>query len=92
MKFPFADAPDTAVITCVHVLEKGAPVLYVSHDEEDGMWQFLCGKRHTNDEARIAALMEIYCLDCSIGALKDMPCGCCAGRKSRKAGWIVNRK
>ena len=37
---PFTDAPDTAVITCCHVTDDGAPVLYVSHDEDDGMWQF----------------------------------------------------
>ncbi len=43
---PFADAPDTAVITCCHVTDDGAPVLYVSHDEDDGMWQFLCGGEH----------------------------------------------
>ena len=27
---PFTDAPDTAVITCCHVTDDGAPVLYVS--------------------------------------------------------------
>ena len=44
MKFPFYDAPNTATITCCHILENGEPILYVSHDEDDGMWQFLCGK------------------------------------------------
>ena len=46
MKFPFYDAPNTATITCCHILENGEPILYVSHDEDDGMWQFLCGKAH----------------------------------------------
>lgn len=45
-EFPFADAPDTAAIVCRHVLEEGAPVTYVSHDGDDGMWQFLCGGLH----------------------------------------------
>ena len=33
MKFPFYDAPNTATITCCHILENGEPILYVSHDE-----------------------------------------------------------
>ena len=39
MKFPFYDAPNTATITCCHILENREPILYVSHDEDDGMWQ-----------------------------------------------------
>ncbi len=89
MKFPFEDAPNTAVITCVHILENAAPILHVSHDEEDGMWQFLCGKRHTSAEARIAALKEVFDRDHSVGALKDLPCGCSAERKSPQAAWMI---
>ena len=33
-KFPFEDSPDTACITCYHVLEGYKPILYVSHDED----------------------------------------------------------
>jgi len=56
MKFPFYDAPNTATITCCHILENGEPILYVSHDEDDGMWQFLCGKAHETDEAKLVSL------------------------------------
>ena len=31
-KFPFKDKPNTAVITCVHILNEKQPILYVSHD------------------------------------------------------------
>ena len=44
MEFPFYDSPDTATIICCHILERQTPILYVSHDEDDGMWQFLCGE------------------------------------------------
>ncbi len=87
---PFTDAPDTAVITCCHVTDDGAPVLYVSHNEDDGMWQFLCGGEHSEDEARIVSLRYIYELDHSVGLLKDMPCGCYAERESPAEEWIVN--
>ena len=39
------------------------------------MWQFLCGKEHTTDDARIVSLEEVYALDPSIGEVADMPCG-----------------
>ena len=54
MDFPFDDAPNTAVITCCHILDHGAPILHVSHDADDGMWQFLCGACHDESEGRIA--------------------------------------
>lgn len=37
MEYPFNDAPNTAAIICCHILEREAPILYVSHDKEDGM-------------------------------------------------------
>lgn len=39
------------------------------------MWQFLCGKEHTTDDARIVSLEEVYALNPSIGEVADMPCG-----------------
>ena len=75
MKFPFSDEPNTATIVCCHVLEKNEPILFASHDEDDGMWQFLCGHTHETDEARIISLLAAFEIDPSIGELKDMPCG-----------------
>lgn len=63
--FPFKDNPDTAVFTCSHVLEENMPILYVSHDE-DGFWQFLCGMNHTESDARIVSIYEIYQTDNSV--------------------------
>ena len=80
MKFPFYDAPNTATITCCHILENGEPILYVSHDEDDGMWQFLCGKAHETDEAKLVSLKSVFDLDNSVGILGGlivcMVCGC----------------
>ena len=70
-------------------MERQAPILYVSHDEDDGMWQFLCGKTHEIDEARLVSLKWVFDLDNSVSALKDMPCGYCAERKSQEDDWII---
>ena len=91
MKFPFSDEPNTASIVCCHVLDEDEPVLYVSHDEEDGMWQFLCGKLHNTDEARIVSLYSAYMLDKSVAELSDMPCGYYAERKSINDEWVIKK-
>lgn len=83
MDFPFYDAPDTASITCCHIVDDGKTILYVSHDEDDGMWQFLCGSTHETAEARLVSLEYIFDLDHSVGVLKDMPYGCCAEKKHK---------
>ena len=92
MKFPFYDAPNTATITCCHILENGEPILYVSHDEDDGMWQFLCGKAHETDEAKLVSLKSVFDLDNSVGILKDMPCGYYAERKAQDDEWSVRKR
>ena len=92
MKFPFYDAPNTATITCCHILENGEPILYVSHNEDDGMWQFLCGKAHETDEAKLVSLKSVFDLDNSVGILKDMPCGYYAERKAQDDEWSVRKR
>lgn len=70
MIFPFCDAPNAASIICCHIIESDHPILYVSHDEDDGMWQFLCGAAHETEEARVVSLKEVYDLDNTVGFLK----------------------
>lgn len=92
MDFPFNDLPDTAVITCCHILDCNSHILYVSHDEEDGMWQFLCGKNHDISEARVVALSEIFEKDSSVAQLANMPCGYFAQRTDIESDWVIKRK
>lgn len=92
MDFPFCDAPNTATIICCHIMENKAPILYVSHDEDDGMWQFLCGREHTMNEARIVSLKWIFDFDNSIGVLADMPCGHYAERKNQNDNWVIKKR
>jgi hypothetical protein len=88
MKFPFYDEPNTACIVCKHVLEKKRPILYVSHDKEDGCWQFMCGDKHAfPEDARVIALAEAFELDASIAQVADIPCGCFAERESAESAW-----
>lgn len=92
MEFPFYDAPNTATITCCHIIEHREPILYISHDKEDGMWQFLCGKSHEIEDARLVSLISIFELDNSVGILKDMPCGHYAERATQDDDWFVRKQ
>lgn len=92
MKFPFNEPENVAVFTCVHVLENGADICYVTHDEDDGAWQFLCGKSHDESDARVVSLKNIVELDPSVGVLSNMPLGCGAARDGKASRWKGFRK
>ncbi len=86
--YKFSDPENTACMVCSHVLEKQAPILYVSHDDDDGMWQFLCGaENHETQDAKIIALVEAVNLDSTINALYEMPLGVGATRESINDDW-----
>ena len=90
-KFPFADAPNTACFTCCHVLEEHKPILYVSHDE-DGYWQFLCGKSHKEEDARVVSLAFILSIDETMSDLAGLDYGECAETKNATSDWNVRYK
>lgn len=88
MSYKFNEPKSTACIVCCHVLEKSSPILYVTHDEDDGMWQFLCGESNHNEEtARIVSLEQVVEMDSSINDLYEMPCGVGAERDEMNSKW-----
>ena len=87
--YPFSDAPNTAVFICSHILDSGEDILFVSHDTDDGAWQFLCDKEHNESDARIVSLKYVLNLDPTISNLNDLPLGYCAQRKSKSDKWVI---
>lgn len=53
------------------------------------MWQFLCGKTHEAEDAKLVSLQFVFELDNSIGTLAEMPCGYWATRKNQEDEWII---
>ena len=72
--WPFEDTPNTASITTRQVLD-GAPILLVTHDADDGSWQFLCGTTNDTADGRVVGLGEMYGRDTTLGELADLPEG-----------------
>ena len=86
MSWPFESAPNTASITTRQVLA-GVPVLRVSHDADDGGWQFLCGTTNDPDDARVVGLDSMYARDVTLGEIADLPEGWVAWRAGPGLPW-----
>jgi len=86
-RWPFADAPNTATITTVNVLDGRSPILLVTHDTDDGSWQFLCGSTDDPSDGRVVALASIVDLDVTVAELSDLPLGWRAWRDSPQLPW-----
>jgi hypothetical protein len=84
--WPFENSPNTAVFTSRQVLE-GAPILHVTHDADDGSWQFHSGGSVTSDDARIVGLGWICRQDPTLLELADLPEGWKADRARVGAPW-----
>ena len=85
--WPFADKPNVAVFTTKGVVSGHDPILFVSHDAEDGAWQFHGAGETAEDDASIVALSTILRRDATIAELADLPFGWTARRESADAPW-----
>ena len=92
LKYPFTDAENTAAIICCHAMKDNKPILYISHDADDGMWQFLCGDSHEEKDAMAVSLHEVYLHDTSISPVATLPLGGVAERKDISSVWQVHKK
>ena len=91
--FKFSSPKNEACFTCTHVMKEKKPILYVSHDEDDGGWQFLCGaENHEDKDAMIVSLLNIVERDPSVNALYEMPEGVCAERSDQNGEWKAFKK
>jgi hypothetical protein len=87
MGWPFADPPNVAVITTQRILRGEDPIRYVTHDEDDGGWQFHSGGPFTEEDAAVVSLASVLAMHPSIGELADLPLGWCARRDRDDQAW-----
>lgn len=93
-KKKFKEADNTAVFTTKYVVQDKRPITYVTHEEEDGAWQFFSSDKfeHYEEVAMIVGLGQIVSLDPSLLELSDMPQGHYAIRDSVNDKWIIKPK
>jgi hypothetical protein len=87
----FTDPPNVAVFTTRQVIHEGVPVVYVSHDSDDGAWQFHCGVPTTPDDAMVVSLKNMLDKDPTLAALADLPLGWIAERTDPASEWKRSR-
>lgn len=85
--WPFADPRNVAVFTTRQVFGSGQPILRVTHDAEDGAWQFHAGDSARAADAMVVALEEVLARDVSIAELADLPLGWRAERAAVGQPW-----
>ena len=87
--WPFDESEDTEVICLQRILRGDAPLLLVTHDddEEDGAWQFLDGEHVFEEDAVVVCLGEIVQFDPSLRELADLPPGSFAWRAQPDQPW-----
>lgn len=83
----FKEQGNTMVITTKDILLGLKSILLVSHDFEDGMWEFLDNEKLDENEACIVSLDEIIKLDDSLRVLHELPLGWIAYRNSINDLW-----
>ena len=83
----FKEQGNTMVITTKDIISGLKPILLVSHDFEDGMWEFLENGELDENEACMVSLEEIIKLDGSLSVLHDLPLGWIAYRSSINDSW-----
>lgn len=87
--WPFLDARNVAVFSSQKIVVDGEWVYYVTHDKEDGAWQFHPYSGFTSEsEVAVVSLEEMVRLDQSLKELSNLPVGWHAWRKSPNSSWV----
>jgi hypothetical protein len=86
--WPFADPKNAIALTMREVADGANPILLVTHDLEDGVWQFLDGRDDPDpDDAIVVCLEHMYGVDPTVGQLADLPLGWRAWRDAPNEPW-----
>lgn len=82
----FVEPYNLGVFTTAKVLA-GEPILMVTHDRDDGGWQFLTGATEAPDQGRRVPLLELIRRDPSLNEIGNLVMGGMAVRDSRRDTW-----
>ena len=69
------------------IVEGGEPILLVTHDADEGMWQFLAGGDVASTDAMVVSLESMLNRDPCLGELADLAPGWQATRERTDSPW-----
>ncbi|HEY2891505.1 MAG TPA: hypothetical protein VGJ31_12795 [Dongiaceae bacterium] len=87
--WPFRDPPNLAVIVHRNIISGEKAIALVTHDVDDGGWQFLSDEIGPLNESdgMVVGLGQIVTRDPSLMTLANLPVGWRAWRPSKDAPW-----
>ena len=85
--WPFEEPKDMAVFTTTAILAGEDWVYFVTHDDEDGFWQFHGEQDSGIEGAKLSSLEKLFTLEPRIAELANLPLGWCAWRDAPDAPW-----
>lgn len=74
-------------IVLTRILQGQSALLLVTHDEDDGTWQFLDGEHVFEEDAIAASFDNMAVFDPSVAELTDLPPGWYARRAAPGEPW-----
>lgn len=85
----FSDPPNVAVVASQKIVLSAGWITYVSHDVDDGAWQFHTSQSEPvrKEDVMIVSLQSIVTLDPTVIELADLPLGWHAWRSSKSSVW-----
>jgi hypothetical protein len=92
VKWLFSDPQNVAVFTTKQVVAGKVWIQYVSHDEDDGAWQFHGFANSGEEDASVVSLKTITEIDPTLISLADLPLGWCASRSGPNGEWQRKKK
>jgi hypothetical protein len=91
-KWKFPDSPHTQAFLSETIYERTEPVTYVSHDADDGAWQFLGDSMDDGGGPVLVCLHHPIDDDPSLSELADLPLGWYAKRNKPGEPWTRRQK
>jgi|GEM_PF-2500463 len=90
-KMGFGESLDIYVLTSKYVLEDKKDITYISHDSEDGSWQFLSDDTIENYEAdaRVISLGQVIGIDSSVIEAAGLRLGSYLTRANKDSSWMA---
>ncbi len=87
-KWKFSDPPTRAAFLSQAVFNGSERITYVSHDEEDGAWQFLGESMSGDQPPVVSCLSHSIDNDQTLEELADLPLGWWAEREDAQHSWM----
>lgn len=84
----FSDPPHTGVYVSKAVHSGDEPITYVSHDADDGAWQFLGDSMAEDGEGVLSCFHHLVDDDPTLNDLADLPLGSWAERATPEDAWV----